>query len=133
MRHSIVVPSDPGSPSWLPRGAAILAEARGQYLVYAGPGAFGERCAQALHRRGRVCAAGALPPVTAVGWFDDFEGEVRLIRGKIGMLEQWVGHQVHRNDLQARDNRADRRAEARRLALRGDLPGAYRLDRNLGF
>lgn len=128
MRCMVVVPADPDDV--IPAGTAVLATGRGTFKAYADPGVcFGERCAQALLRGHTVQAAAA----TEIGWFDDFEGEVVLNRRGAAVLTQWLGRPVYRNDLQARDNRADRRHRARQLAIQGRLDEAYRLDRRLGF
>ena len=128
MRHVIVVPATPDGD--VPAGAAVIQHAPGLFLVCsASAAAFGERCAQALHHGNRV----RLTQVTEIGWFDDFDGQVRLNRQGAGLLGQWLGHPVYLNDLAARDNRAERRQRARRLMLQGRLAEAYRLDGRFGL
>jgi hypothetical protein len=128
MPYVIVVPAEPGEG--IPQGAAVVRTGRGAFLAYSDPHVpFGERCAQAIRCGRPVQVTGG----TEIGWFDDFEGEIRLNQRGAAVLAPWIGHPVYRNDLTARDNRADRRARARRLTMQGRLAEAYRLDRRLGL
>jgi hypothetical protein len=133
MRHRVLVPAEPTDAT--PRGAAVLeysGRGRGAAYgrVYAGRGQFGELCAQAA-RRGRLVA---LPDgCTEVGFYDEVDGELRAHYGGIVLLEQWLGRRVSHGDLEARDNRAARRARARRLTCEGRFAEAARLDPRLGF
>ena len=129
MDHVVVVPVA-GPCEGIPKGAAVVAGGRGRFLVSADLGvAFGERCARALGN-GRLVA---VAEVIQVGWFDDHEGEVRLDPRRAGALDKWLGHRVYRNDLEARDNRQDRRRQARRLTLQGRAAEAFLLDKGLGL
>jgi len=115
----------------IPKAAAVIAGGRGRFLVSADLGVtFGERCARALGN-GRLVAVAA--EVTEVGWFDDHEGEVRLDPRRAGILDQWLGHRVYRNDLGALDNRQGRRQQARRLTMQGRTAEAFLLDKGLGL
>jgi hypothetical protein len=91
---------------------------------------FAENCAQAV-RRGRVVAIPA--GSTLVGYFDEGDGELRPDPRGLAVLEKWLGKRVYRNDLVARDNRADRRSQARRLLMQGRTVEAFRLDRRGGL
>ncbi len=133
MRYRVLVPAEPSDA--IPRGAAVLEYRRGARgaaygRMYAGRDQFGELCAQAA-RRGRVVA---LPDgCTEVGFYDEVDGELRAHNRGIALLEQWLGRRVSHGDLEARDNRAARRARARRLTCEGRLAEAARLDPRLGF
>jgi hypothetical protein len=129
MDHVVVVPAA-GPCEGIPKGAAVVAGGRGRFLVSADlEVAFGERCARALGNGRLVAVAG----VIEVGWFDDREGEVRLDPRRAGTLDQWLGHRVYLNDLEALDSRRDRRCQARRLAMRGRTAEAFLLDKGLGL
>lgn len=123
--YPVIVPAAPVPPA-VPRGAAVLGAGDGLYLVCSDMLApFGERCALAA-RDGRAVAAGLLEGVTVVGWFSDGTGEVRLDeRRGPGLLGQWIGHRVFRDDLLARGTPSGRR---RRAAERGAAgrPGGSR-------
>lgn len=128
MPHVIVVPEEPGED--IPKGAAVVRAGQGAFLMYSDPLVpFGERCAQAVRRGRPVQVAGA----AEIGWFDEFEGEVRLNRRGAALLAPWIGHPPYRNDLTARDNRTDRRNRARRLTMQGRLAEAWMIDRRLGL
>lgn len=127
MRNVIVIPEAPDES--ISRGAAVIRCSRGTFTYFDRSVPFGERCAQALRRGRRVQAGGG----TEVGWFDDFEGEVRLQRQAEAALREWLGHPVHRNDLMARDNRDDRRHRARQMSLQGRFAEAYLIDPSLGL
>lgn len=131
MRHRILVPAEPSAA--IPRGAAVLEHRRApgaQGRFYAGRDQFGELCAQAA-RQGRLVALPA--GWTEVGFYDEVDGELRAHNRGIALLEQWLGRRVSRGDLEARDNRAVRRARARRLTTEGRIAEAARLDPRLGF
>ncbi|HTU78597.1 MAG TPA: hypothetical protein VMF09_07540 [Solirubrobacteraceae bacterium] len=119
----------------IPRGAAVLEYRRGSHgaahgRVSAGQDRYGELCAQAV-RRGRLVA---LPDACSeVGFYDDFDGELRAHQRGLAVLERWLGRRVSRSDLEARDNRSARRAEARRLAFQGRFAEAARIDPRMGF
>jgi hypothetical protein len=133
MRYRVLVPADPSEA--IPRGAAVLedsrrAHARTHGRVYAGRDQYGELCAQAA-QHGRLVA---LPEGCAeVGYYDAIDGELRAHRSGLAALERWLGRRVHRGDLEARDNRTTRRAEARRLLFQGRIVEAAKIDPRLGL
>lgn len=104
----------------IPRGAAILGHGRGSALVLANARErFGERCAQAA-RHGQLIR----PPggCVEVGHYESTDGEVRLRHGGALTLSRWLGHPVSRSDLEARDNRTDRRHPSDDCSTRAVLP-----------
>ncbi|MGD1059114.1 MAG: hypothetical protein ABR992_17060 [Solirubrobacteraceae bacterium] len=133
MRYRVLVPAEPSDA--IPRGAAVLECRRGAHRaaygrVYAGRDQFGELCAQTV-RRGRLVA---LPDGCAeVGFYDEVDGELCAHNRGIGVLERWLGRRVSRSDLQARDNRSTRRAQARRLFLQGRFAEAAKIDPRMGL
>lgn len=132
MPYTIFVPEEPLLPQ-VPRGAAVLGAARGRYLVCSSTGVpFGERCAQAL-QAGRVLSASSLPGAQRAGTFDETEGEIWFRRGEVAILQRWLGHRLCRDDLLARDNRQDRRAEARRCLLQGRVAEAWMHSKDFGL
>lgn len=133
MRYRVLVPAEPSTA--IPAGAAILEcrrDPRGVLhgWVIAGRDQYGELCAQA-HRRGRLMVLPA--GCTTVGCYDTIDGELRLERAGIAALERWLGRRVQRGDLQASDNRSDRRARARRLFQQGRYAEAFLIDRRMGL
>lgn len=131
MDYPVIIPAGPVPPA-VPRGAAVLREDPGRYLVCADMlEPFGERCALAL-RDGRAVPAEALPDAVTVGWFSTDTGEVRLDepRGP-RILGEWIGHQVYRDDLRAhgrpsvRGRHAQGRGEGRPGGVRGPGPGLW--------
>lgn len=118
-----------GTPDEIPKGAAIVASARpGWFLVFTDPRVrFGERCARALAngQPRQLQPAG----MTRVGWFDDQEGKVRLDHTNAAALDRWLGSRAYLNDLQAVNNRDERRRRARRLMAQGRVAEAFRVDR----
>jgi hypothetical protein len=128
VRYAVVIPVAPADAT--PQGAAVIAAGRGVFLVYANPAVpFGERCAQAIRQGRRVPVAETIE----IGWFDESEGEVHLGRQGAMHLRGWLGRPVYRNDLQARNNRMQRRSQARRLAMQGRIAEAWRIDKRLGL
>jgi hypothetical protein len=128
--YRVLVPSEPSE--LIPKGAALLQLRRGEGVVYLARGdSFAECCANA-RTRGRVVA---IPEdAVEVGIFEEGDGELRLGHGSgVAALERWLGHRVYRNDLEARDNRSDRRARARRLTMQGRTAEAFLIDRRLGL
>jgi hypothetical protein len=91
---------------------------------------FGERCAQAIQHGRRV----ALPDgCVEVGYYDSLDGELRAHRHGITALARWLGHPVSRGDLEARDNRSERRSRARQLLYQGRFAEAARIDPRMGL
>ncbi len=133
MRYRVLVPAEPSDA--IPRGAAVLEYRRGARgaaygRMCAGREQFGELCAQAA-RHGRVVA---LPDgCVEVGFYDEVDGELRAHNRGIAHLEQWLGRHVYRGDLEARENRSARRAQARRLLFQGRIAEAAKLDPRLGL
>jgi hypothetical protein len=134
MNALIYVPSDPASftdPA-VAVGAALLSprqlprSGRCQlFAAYDRTRGFADSCRAAERGRPVILDRELL---THVGWWDSFEGEIRLMPRGTHLLHRWIGHPVHRNDLAARDNRADRRRDARNAYMRGDVARANRLD-----
>lgn len=133
MRYRVLVPAEPSDA--IPRGAAVLEYRRGARgsaygRMYAGRDQYGELCAQAA-RHGRLVA---LPDgCTEVGYYDETDGELRAHNRGLAALERWLGRRVHRDDLEARENRSARRAEARRLLFQGRIAEAASIDPHLGL
>ena len=129
MPYRVLVPNE--ASETVPQAAALLEVRHGQAVVCRLRGeSFAENCAQAV-RRGRVVAIPA--GSTLVGYFDEGDGELRPDPRGLAVLEKWLGKRVYRNDLVARDNRADRRSQARRLLMQGRTVEAFRLDRRGGL
>jgi len=127
--YRVLVPEEPTDE--ILRGAALLEVRGGRGLVfYARSEGFAELCARAA-RDGRLVP---LPEGCAeVGVYEEQDGELRLNHRNTQLLERWVGHRVSRSDLEARDNRSSRRAQARRLTMQGRTAEAFMLDRRLGL
>jgi hypothetical protein len=130
MTFELLIPADGLPRDGVPRGSALVRAGRQMRMTAPNGDTFAELVAQAC-RSGRPVTERF--DVVSVGWFDDSEGELRLSNAGYRQLSGWVGHSLYRNDLVTRDNRADRRAQARRLMMQGRAHEAYRLDRRLGF
>lgn len=127
--YALYVPAD--TQSDIPEGAALVECGRGRVCVYwARDESYAECCAQAV-KRGRVIAIpeGAI----MIGMFSPADEEVRLQANAISMLERWLRRRVYRNELKARDNRDERRRQARHLTMQGRTAEAWKLDRRLGL
>jgi hypothetical protein len=132
VRYRVLVPAEPSDA--IPRGAAVLEYRRHAHgahgRIYAGRDQYGELCAQAA-RRGRL--VGLPDGCTEVGFYDDIDGELRAHQRGLAVLERWLGRRVTRSDLEARENRSSRRAEARRLFFQGRFAEAARIDPRMGL
>ena len=130
MLYPVVVPKAPTDA--IPRGAAILEHGRGSALVFGGTSRerFGERCAQAVRHGQLIRLPGGC---VEVGHYEATDGEIRLRYGGALVLARWLGHPVSRGDLEARDNRADRRRRARQLFYQGRHAEAARIDPRMGL
>lgn len=128
----LYVPKDRDAvPDDLRRGSAIVRV--GAYLQVAprqnAYESFGDVCRLAV-QRGR-----ALDPKTVelveVGFFDDYEGVVRLRPGRDRDLAAWIGKAPYRNDLEASDSRHQLRQKARpelrRAYMQGNMAKVARL------
>lgn len=128
MRHRVLLPSEASEA--VPRGAALLEVRRGVGLVFNSRESFAERCAQALLEGRRV----AIPAgCVEVGYYDAADGELRGHHQGILALERWLGRRVSRGDLEARENRTERRRRARSLYIQGRHREAAALDRRMGW
>jgi hypothetical protein len=128
MSYRVLVPT--AATPTIPEGAALLQIGAGRALAYRSQDSFGECCAQAVRRGHPV----PIPEgCVIVGYFDEVEGEINLEPRNASVLERWLGHRVYRNHLLARDNRSERRGQARRMMMQGRTHEAFRLDRRGGF
>jgi hypothetical protein len=111
MLYRVLIPEH--ATEAIPRGAALIEYNRRSALVITNRREpFGERCAEAIQHGRRV----ALPDgCVEVGYYDSIDGELRAHHHGLAALTAWLGHPVSRSDLQARDNRDERRARARQL------------------
>ena len=127
--YRVFVPAAPTET--IPKGAALLEAGRGRAMMFHDPREpFAERCAKAISY-GRIIA---LPEdCTEVGFYDEYAGELNPTPRGLHVLESWIGQRAYRGDLEARDNRTNRRSQARRLMMQGRSAEAYRLDRRFGF
>jgi hypothetical protein len=128
MVYRVLIPREPSEA--VPRGAALLEVRVGEGRVLKSDDRFGEQCSQAIREGHRV----RLPddPVE-IGYYDDTDGELNVYGRGIDGLGRWLGHPVSRDDLQARDNRTERRHRARSLTMRGRFIEAARLDKRMGL
>jgi len=127
--YRVLVPEEPTEQ--VLKGAALL-EVRGDrgLVFYSRQEGFAELCAQAA-RGGRLVP---LPEnCSEAGVYDEQDGEMRLNQRNVQLLERWVGHRISRSDLEARDNRSSRRAQARRLTMQGRTAEAFMIDRRFGL
>lgn len=129
----LVIPAD-GTD--VPSGSAVL-------LHCAHLTAGVHRAGVAHPRRGEALADRALRAVsqpdavieldaqtlTVAAHFHEHDGEVRLLHGHPGALEEWVGARLYRQDLHAQsieDERRRHRQQMRGAIMRGDMPSADR-------
>ena len=131
--HRVIIPKDYQPRDLIPKGAALLELVQGRAICYFEHNAsFADRCQAAARGQGRIVKLDF--ETTYVGTYDDTAGELRPdARYGASLLEKWYGRRVYRNDLEAKDNRNDRRAQARRLMMQGRTAEAYRLDKRLGL
>lgn len=132
MSVPVLVPADYEPRPGMPRGAALLQTRHGACVYYEARVAFGECCDRAASGRGRQHRVDF--DTVQIGHYDKYLGELRP-SGHAGVeyLRRWTGRPVHRNELVAVDNRAGRRADARRLAMQGRYDEALRRDPRMGF
>lgn len=132
MRYRVLVPAEPSDA--ISRGAAVIewrrAGSAAHGRVYADRAQYGELCAQAI-RQGQLVKLPA--DCEEVGLYDDLDGELRAHHRGLAALERWLGRRVSRSDLEARDNRSARRAQARRLFYQGRFAEAARIDPRMGL
>lgn len=130
----LYIPKDQDDvPEKLIKGSAILRV--GAYLRVAAKRfrheSFGDVCRLAAQQ------GAALDPRTVelveVGWFDEFEGVVKLRPGRDRTLARWIGTVPYRNDLEASDSRHRKRQQARpelrRAYMQGNMAKVERLMR----
>ena len=129
MDYEVVIPEEPTEE--LPKGAAIL-RTRTHYgfIAHDPRERFGEACAQAArqHRLVKLPAS-----VKTIGHYNETDGELRVMQGRIQLLEAWIGRRMSRDELEARENRSTRRNQARRLLRQGRIAEAWMIDRRLGL
>lgn len=121
----------PEATEAIPAGAALLEDQRTEGIVaLKAEEPFAEQCARAAREGRRV----RLPQgCVEVGYYDAIDGELRLHEHRIAFVSAWLGRGVCRDDLQARENRSERRRRARSLLLQGRFLEAARIDRRMGL
>jgi hypothetical protein len=109
----------------IPRGAAIVGNPSQGFKVFK-PSSNRERFADTLRQSDKFSPAlTKIDPDTLilVGYWDSFNGEMRLSSAGARPLSAWIGRSVHRGELEASDSRSNKRQEARQKARRFDMQG----------
>lgn len=128
----VLLPADGQPRENLPRGSALLELGRGRAVACFLRGEpFAECCQLASQGQGRPLVLDF--STVEVGHYDEYANELRPAPRGVSLIEAWIGRRLHRGELVARDNQADRRARARQLMMQGRTVEAFRLDRRMGL
>ncbi len=123
-RSRIYIPAEDKAIEGLTRGAAILEGRRG--LEFVNPENRYQSYADMLRLieqgRGRSLDID-YTLLTVIGMWDAYSGEVRLSPGGGRLLAGWLGRQIHRGELEAKDSLHNSRQSARMKARRFDMQG----------